>query len=132
MKKLILFIFLFVPVLAQAYDAKIDGIYYTFNGNEATVTSGNSNYSGSVTLPSSVTYNGNTYSVTSIGMNVFWNCLDLTSVYIPNSVTKIGTGAFEGCSHLTSVTIPSSVSSISYGAFYNCSGLTSVKRCSKH
>lgn len=58
-------------MVASAYDAYIDDIYYNFSsGNKATVTYkslGNKSYSGAVVIPSSVTYNGTTYSVTSIG-----------------------------------------------------------------
>ena len=122
-----------VGARALAYDAKIDGIYYNFSGTEATVTyySGlyddNKNaYTGSVTIPTSVTYNGKTYSVTSIGSSAFLLCSGLTSVTIPNSVTRIGERAFQGCSGLTSVTIPNSVTSIGHSAFQYCSGLTSV------
>jgi len=65
-------------------------------------------------------------SVTSIGNYAFYNCSGLPSVTIPSSVTTIGASAFYGCSGLTSVTIPSSVTSIGNTAFAGCSGLTSV------
>ena len=83
------------------------GIYYYFNSNnkQATVTASENNYSGNVIIPSSVTYNGETYSVTSIGGSAFQNCSGLTSVTIPNSVKSIGSSAFSGCSRLTSVHI---------------------------
>ena len=86
----------------------------------------NNHVSGEVVIPSSVEYNGTTYSVTSIGEWAFYDCSGLTSVTIPNSVTSIGYSAFSRCSSLTSVTIPNSVTSIGGGAFYDCSGLTSV------
>lgn len=79
---------------------------------------------GSLTIPSSVSNNGNTYSVTSIA--AFASCTGLTSVTIPNSVTSIESNAFSGCTGLTSVTIPNSVTSIKEYAFSSCSGLTSV------
>ena len=124
---------------AFAHDIEVansDGktIYYVWTNNNTELAvsyrgsygSDYSNeYSGNVIIPSSVVYNGNTYSVTSIGNETFFNC-SLTSVTIPNSVTSIGSSAFEGCSGLTSVTIPNSVTSIGRDAFDWCSGLTSV------
>ena len=83
-------------------------------------------YTDNVVIPESVTINGTTYPVTSIGGSAFDGCSGLTSLTIPNSVTSIGDGAFGGCSGLTSVTIPKSVTSIGDYAFVGCSGLTSV------
>ena len=76
-------------------------------------------------LNSPITYQGKSYSVTSIGSNAFKDCSSLTSITIPNSVTSIGSNAFFGCSSLTSITIPNSVTSIGREAFSGCSGLTS-------
>ena len=132
-----------VGVSAFAYDAKIDGIYYNFSGLEASVTYSSwkyerdynsdqyyqvflGNYEGNVVIPESITYNGTTYSVTSIGSFAFSNSSSLTSVIIPNSVTSIGNSAFYGCSNLTSVTIPNSMTNIGEYAFSGCSSLTNV------
>ena len=79
-----------LPMLANAYHAEIDGIYYNFSGNNATVTYRDRNYnsySGTVVIPESFNYSGKTYSVTSIGSWAFSDCSGLTSVTIPNSVT---------------------------------------------
>lgn len=64
--------------------------------------------------------------VTSIGVEAFSWCRNLTSIIILNSVTSIGDGAFSGCNSLTSVIIPDSVTSIGEGAFSGCSSLKKV------
>ena len=112
-----------------AEKVKIGDLYYNlFATNQtAEVTSPSSGgYSGEIIIPSSVTYNSVTYSVTSIGGGAFDLCGGLTSIEIPNSVTSIGGSAFYGCSGLTSIEIPNSVTSIGGSAFAYCSGLTSI------
>ena len=115
---------------SYSYDFVTNGIYYDINndGNSVTVTNnGNYNsYSGNVTIPSSVTYSGKTYSVIAIGSSAFYNCTGLTSITIPNSVISIGYYAFQYCRGLTSITIPNSVTSINPQAFYECSGLSTI------
>ena len=118
---------------AMAYDFSYTyqgkTLYYNITSdNTVEVTyHGNINYvSGDVVIPSSVTNNGTTYSVTSIGEWAFNRCSSLTSVAIPNSVTSIGNYAFYECRSLTSVTIPNSVTSIGEWAFTYCRSLTSV------
>ena len=121
-------------MLANAYSAKINGIYYNFSGDEATVTYQKfenskyiSDYSGAVVIPASVTYSGTTYSVTSIGSSAFSGCTGLTSITIPASVTSIGSYAFRDCRCLTSITIGSGVISIGNQPFYGCYALASIK-----
>ena len=132
MKKLILStILLALPLLASAYDALVDGIYYNLNSEEKTaeVTYRNNDYnsySGSYDIPKTITYDGVEYSVTSIGGGAFQGCYNLTSVTIPNSVTKIGGMAFYNCNNLTIMDIPNSVTRIGGNAFENCKALNSV------
>ena len=147
MKRTLLFIMAFLPILASADAVEIGGIYYnldneakaaevTSNPNQhvgsdyeamtAGATSSPNQYEGDVAIPESVTYDDVVYSVTSIGWAAFKSCSGLTSITIPHSVTSIADGAFYGCSGLTSITIPSSVTSIGEWAFSGCSGLTSV------
>ena len=79
---------------------------------------------GALTIPDSVSNDGTTYSVTSIGEAAFYDCSSLTgSLSIPNSVTSIGESAFDNCSGFDgSLTIGNSVTSIGDCAFDNCSG----------
>ena len=143
MKKKIFTLFTALTLSAGALFASntsVGGIYYNFYDANltATVTYRGSSYyeneyTGDVVIPATVTYDGKTYSVKSIGDWAFASCSDLTSVTIPNSVTSIGMYAFYGCSGLTEVTIPNSITRIGDYAFYGCSSLTSVvwnaKKC---
>ena len=101
---------------------KYEVIYYSYSVRVAHQSS--SAISGSVVIPSTVTYNGTTYSVTSIGGWAFYCCSGLTSVTIPNSVTSIGVGAFSGCSGLVSVVIGDGITNIGSSLFENCPNLT--------
>lgn len=141
MKKLTSLLLLAVlPLMASAYDAIINGICYDFDNerNTATVTYENdgfsqymstgpsSSYSGSVTIPSTVVYEGKTYKVTAIDGYAFISCENLTSVTIGSNVKEIGAGAFSNCTGLTSFTIPNNVTTIKSSAFAGCTGLTEV------
>ena len=123
------------PTLAYDFSAKNeDGVvlYYKILSSEdktCAVTYKDTNYnsySGTVIIPSSVTYSNKTYSVISIGAYAFYECSGLTSVTIPNSVKSIGYSAFSYCSGLRSITIPNSITSIGESTFHKCTGLTSV------
>ena len=111
---------------ANAYDVKIDGIYYNLDKEAKTAkvaplnTKSDDNkyaYSGNVIIPQSIISDGIEYSVVGIDHDAFFSCGNLTSVTIPESVTSIGSHAFYRCSGLTSVTIPESVTSIGGNAF---------------
>ncbi len=119
----------------------IDGIHYILDSNTMTAsvtytcssylyTATENSYSGSITIPSTVTVvNGleyTYYTVISIGGYAFEGCEDLTSVTIPNTVKSIEQSAFSGCEGLTSITIPNSVTSIGSSVFTGCSGLISI------
>ena len=136
MKKISTLCLVLLSALASwAYDFKSGDLYYNITSDVAPYTvevtydeSGSDNYSGltTATIPASVSYNGITYSVTSIGGSAFDDCDSLTSITIPESVTNIEDGAFKSCDNLTSITIPNSVTSIGDWTFFGCSSLSSV------
>ena len=136
MKKFILLLTLLcLSLSAWAHDAEVDGIFYNLDADNKTATvtfkgryydSYDNEYSGDVVIPETVTYDGITYSVTSLGDYCFMWCSSLTSITIPNSVTSLGDYCFRDCSSLTSITIPNSVTSLGDYCFYGCRSLTSI------
>ena len=110
--KILLVLMLITAQQVSALEFQVDGIYYRtsiFTKNSAYVThSGTSytesvEYQGEVVIPESVTYNGKTYTIASIGGYAFAGCPGLTSVTIPNTVTTINQNAFNGCTGLKTI-----------------------------
>ena len=149
-KAILLVLLLNVVGMTKVYAVTIGDLNYDLNNNSltATITShkDGTNATGSLTIPSTVTYtsqeyiNGQyvyvtrTYAVTEISgyyiynnwKGAFQNCSGLTgNLTIPNTVTLISTNAFRGCSGFTGdLAIPNSVTSIGSYAFYGCNGFT--------
>lgn len=125
-----------MPLTASAYDFKVNGVFYKKlkEGSAVSVSAeyerrsdaNKDAYKGSVVIPSSVTFGGKTYKVTSVGPAAFFGCTGLRSVELPGTVTAIGLFAFMNCENLTSITIPNSVTKISSYAFKGCKSLASV------
>ena len=107
-------------------DFTYNGITYTPTGSNTVkvIKKASGTYSGSITVPSSVTHNGKTYSVTAIGEEAFRNS-GLTSVSLPNTIVNMEYGAFAGTS-LTSITLPNSLTSVEASIFMDCLSLKTV------
>ena len=135
MKKIFsLILVLATSISLWASDIEIDGIYYIFDSNKmtATVTYGgsgysyiNDEYSGKVTIPETVVYEGETYTVTAIGEDAFREC-SCTDVRLPKNITSIGDYAFYFCRSLLYVQFSDSLRSIGNCAFYYCETLPEV------
>ena len=151
-KLLALTLALMAGVASFAYDEmppdfKVDGLYYNFlEGDNVEVThpyrpalptesASNAATQDSpdeyanlteLTIPSTVTYEGNVYHVTRIGHHAFDQCENLTSVDIPNSIKSIGIRAFSWCSALTSIVLKGGLEDIESYAFEYCLGLENI------
>ncbi len=102
-------------------------LFYNIDGSNVKVVSemvadlGNDVYetlpTGDLVIPESVTHDGMTYPVTTIGDCAFLNCFGLTSVSIPATVTTIESDALAGCSGIKNLVVPATVTSIDSNAF---------------
>ena len=113
-------------IYANSSTIIIDSVKYRLNDDYTAEVISCSGTPRNITILESVTYEGLTFKVTSIGSSAFYNRTSLKSATIPNSVTSIGDGAFSDCTSLTSLTIPDSVTSIGKYTFSGCTSLTSI------
>ena len=115
---------------AAAYSFESAGIYYNITGDntvEVTYSDRNNNtYSGSISIPETVTNNGTEYSVTTIGESAFKGSA-VTSVSMPEGITIIGFEAFSGCQNLESVALPESLTTLGIRTFGGCQSLKTIK-----
>ena len=115
----------------SAYDFYKDGIYYNKTSSTTVSVTGDfdidncnliesTDYSGYVSIPPQVTYNGVTYTVDEIGTHAFKNS-DISQLVIPATVGYIDYHAFEAC-HFSSIvcfpTDPSIMSTWGWGSDY--------------
>ncbi len=101
MIKIFLLLLTLLPIFAHGAEDKteINGLYFDLFDHYASgtcrftadfgPTGMQSTYSGSITIPSTVTHNNKTYTVTTLGASVFGGSTGVTSLYIPNTITAI-------------------------------------------
>lgn len=110
-----------------SYPDAASQLMFSVKDGKASITGmAESNNSTIINIPTSVTNDGRTYSVTAIADSAFSYNENITSVSIPLTVETIGEKAFYNCSALTSVTLYEGLKTIGRYAFYGCSKLTSI------
>jgi hypothetical protein len=129
MKKTLLILFILLNtsvVLSQNFN--YNGINYEVTDavNFYVKVGSNSSFNGVATIPETVNYNSQNYTVKAIGDSAFYQCTGITDVILPNTITSIGYAAFYRCLNLSSINIPNSVTTIEGSTFYLCSNLSSL------
>ena len=108
---------------------EVNGIWYSIDSSDMTaevtspLTGGNTYYSGMVNIPSTIEYEGGTYTVTAIQKRAFAGQGNMTTIVIPKTVKKIYYEACQYCPNLQSIVFASNgvLETIERGAFQNCS-----------
>ena len=125
----VLFIIMTLILPVMAYGVEVDKINYELNEVDKTaqvLSRSGKRYSGDLVIPSEITVDEVTYSVTGIKPLAFNFCEGLESVSIPEGVTALHKMTFSGCSKLDTVFIHKNLTYIEYGTFRNCSSLKSI------
>ena len=125
MKKLLfLFAMLIAAVGAWADVVEVNGLRYDVSTGSVPMTASviapaEGVYTGEITIPSSINYNGEDIIVNFIRSDAFKNAT-ITKVTIPSTVYFIGGQAFYHCENLTEITLPEGLQEISSSAFSGC------------
>lgn len=133
MKKLLSFIAcVLTSITMQGHDFEVNGIFYNILSTtsedptlkvEVTFEGGSysayDEYSGTVVIPETVRYGGNTYTVTKIGESAFNDCKKLESITISRNITLISKKAFFNCECLKEINFDAENNTTGLDAFTN-------------
>ena len=78
-----------------------------------------------IRVPETVTYAGNTYTVTKCGDDAFIKG-EMTQIVLPNTVKDVGKNCFYYCNQLSNINLPEGIISIGKSAFWGNQSLHSV------
>lgn len=110
----------------EDFDEQVDGLCYDLDGDNCTVTFGDTDDQGNVTVPETITVDGQEYGVTEIGAHAFAGSGSIKTIKLPDTVERIGNNAFGGCPNLENVTMGSGTAEISVSAFGGSESITDV------
>ena len=79
-----------------------------------------------VTIPATVSYGGENYTVTAIASAAFYQNETITEITISEGITSIGNNTFSKCYALTTVNIPASLTNMGDYTFDACTALTQI------
>ena len=137
-------------IYANSNTIIVDSVNYKLNDDYTAKVISYSGTPENITILESVTYEGLTFKVTSIGSSAFNGCSKLKKIELPDSVTYIGSKAFDGTafyntvknwkdgvlycgnhlictkSDVTKITVKASTVSIAAGALDNCKSLEKI------
>lgn len=126
------------PFVPYKVTVRIDGVRYIIENGKATVGRQNKDLSGDIYIPSTITYEGETFPVKDIVSPtdiISWSSNSVTcengafqscpikSVKLPNSITVVSAGTFNSCSGLVSVELPEYATMLGAACFAGCSNL---------
>lgn len=131
------FLFYTLPaLLLLSSHAGMKALTFTYSGLNYTVLSDNektvkikspvSREIEKLIIPTSVSYESQTYTVVEIGADAFEDCVNLKEVEMPNTITILGYQTFGYCKALTSIKLSESLTELPEECFTHCYSLESI------
>lgn len=117
----------FFALKAATY-TEVDGVKYSLTASNKTAIvykpPTGATYAGEITIPQTITYNGEQYTIVGIYGAAFKGATDLTKITLPATCISIGASAFNGCTNLTNYPAVEATNSIGANAFKGCAKIT--------
>lgn len=129
-----LFLLIFATIKLNAQTTFVDGIKYEINtsSKECGIINDSdgrfdrpASYSGTIIIPSSITYEGVEYTVSYVDRYAFYNS-KVTFLWLPKTIKRIGEDAFALCEQLEKIILPEDLTSIPKYCFHECSELKTI------
>jgi hypothetical protein len=76
-------------------------------------------YYSQMEIPSTIEHKENSYTVTGIGKDAFYNCGELYTIILPESITEIGEEAFALCRNLSQLDMQATTPPVIYANTFN-------------
>ena len=111
---------------AEGVKADIDGISYSLLADELTATVLPAAYTGEITIPATVSYQGKTYAVTEIAPRAFYGTT-IDILRLPAGIKSIPTEMAANCQNLVSVGLPDHLETIGVRAFYDSPNIRFIR-----
>lgn len=111
-------------------DFTVDNLDFKINDDKRSVTLVSSFFrqynKPSISIPTSISYQGIDYLVTAIDKGTFVACPNIERITLPDSLITIGDFAFADCKRLKNIQFPYSLDSIGNSAFLRCTAIEEV------
>lgn len=127
---LMLFLGLSVSALLRAQEFQVGDVWYRVTDTNSSSVSVCFNaledYSGYITIPEVVEYDGLNYTVTGVDQDAFAGAPILQGVYLPHTIATLPPSSFSGCRALLEVELPKGLKEIADNTFENCIRLNKI------
>ena len=104
----ILAVAMLLPCVASAKNISgfptVDGWDYTVYDDGTAELTKAPGATGAVVIPETITYEGNTYTVTKLGFSLFDSNVNITAIQLPSGLKELGGRALAWCENLETVT----------------------------
>lgn len=112
-REIVIFRYVYYNIINET-DKQVEVTYQGVNRDHYT-----GEYYSQMEIPSTIEHKENSYTVTGIGKDAFYNCGELYTIILPESITEIGEEAFALCHNLSQLDMQATTPPVIYANTFN-------------